>query len=209
MDYTTIIISIIGGYLIGSIPFGYIITRLSGQGDIRDIGSGNIGATNVLRTGKKSLAILTLIFDAGKAAVAVLVASHLFGEAYGLFAGAFALLGHCYSVWLKFDGGKGVATFFGCLLASAWPVGLSAMGVWLAAAVLTRISALGALCAAGFAPLIAMRFGHFDVAAMAAGLAIVIFIRHIDNIKRMAQGKESKIGQKAGTADNPETHGDD
>lgn len=199
MDYTTIIISILGGYLLGSIPFGYIITRLSGQGDIRDIGSGNIGATNVLRTGKKSLAVLTLIFDAGKAAVAVLAANHFFGEAYGLFAGAFALLGHCYSVWLKFEGGKGVATFFGCLLASAWPVGLSAMGIWLLAAVLSRISALGALFAAGFAPLIAMWFGHYDVAAMAAGLGIVIFIRHADNIKRIAKGKESKIGQKSET----------
>lgn len=197
MDYTLILIAAISGYLIGSLPFGYIITRLFGQGDIRDIGSGNIGATNVLRTGRKELALLTLLLDAGKAVAAVLLTNHFIGVGYGLFAGAFALLGHCYSIWLKFSGGKGVATFFGCLLATAWPVGLSAIGVWLVAAGLSRISAFGALCAASFTPLIAMRFGEFDVATMAAGLAIVIFIRHAENIKRMFKGKEPKIGQKA------------
>lgn len=208
MSDTTIIIVMAIGYFIGSIPFGYILTRLSGHGDIRDIGSGNIGATNVLRTGKKNLAISTLILDAGKAAAAVLITSHVFGSSYGLFAGAFALLGHCFPAWLKFQGGKGVATFFGCLLATAWPVGLSAMGVWLVAAGLSRISAFGALCAASFAPLIAMRFGHFDVAAMAAGLAFVIFIRHLDNIKRMTKGTEPKIGQKPTTRENTDANGD-
>lgn len=196
MDYTSFIIAIAGGYLLGSLPFGLFISRLFGQGDIRDIGSGNIGATNVLRTGRKDLALLTLMFDAGKAGVAALLANYFLGEPFGLIAGAFALLGHCFPVWLKFKGGKGVATFFGGLLASAWPVGLSAMGVWLLVAIMFRMSSLAALFAAGFAPIIAILFGKYDVAVMAAGLAVIIFIRHNDNISRIVKGQETKIGQK-------------
>ncbi len=197
MDYQVLIIAILAGYTLGSIPFGLLISRLFGQGDIRAIGSGNIGATNVLRTGRKDLAALTLLLDGGKAAAAALIFNHFFGLPYGLFAGAAALIGHCFPVWLKFKGGKGVATFFGCLLAAAWPVGLIAAAVWLAIAVLFRMSSLAALWAAAAAPLAALWLGRTDVAAMASALALVIFIRHKDNIARIIKGTESKIGKKS------------
>lgn len=183
------------GYFLGSLPFGLLISKLFGQGDIRDIGSGNIGATNVLRTGRKDLAALTLLFDAGKAAIATLVIGHFMETPYSLMAGAAALLGHCFPVWLKFKGGKGVATFFGCLLAAAWPLGLIAAALWLLIAIVFRMSSMAALWAAGTAPLIALYMGHYHIAIMAAFLAFVIFIRHIDNIKRIASGSESKIGK--------------
>jgi len=196
METFPVIIALIGGYLLGSIPFGLLITKATGGGDIREIGSGNIGATNVLRTGRKELAALTLLLDAGKAAAALLLVNHFVGAPYGLVAGAAALIGHCYPIWLKFDGGKGVATFFGCLLAAAWPVGLIAAAIWLASAALTRMSSLAALAAAGTAPIVAMILGYTYVGYMAVVLAIVIYIRHRENIGRILKGTESKIGKK-------------
>lgn len=196
MESLHIIIAIIGGYLLGSIPFGLLITRATGGGDIRNIGSGNIGATNVLRTGRKELAALTLLLDAGKAAAAVLLTHHFFGAPYGLIAGSAALIGHCYPVWLKFDGGKGVAAFFGCLLAAAWPIGLLAMVLWLMSAFISRTSSQAALTAASTAPLAALFLGYTAVAYMAVFLAIVIYIRHRENIGRILKGTEPKIGKK-------------
>jgi len=184
------------GYVLGSIPFGLLIARLGGQGDIRDIGSGNIGTTNVLRTGRKDLAALTLLFDAGKAAAAFFIIQHFLSFNAGLVAAGFALIGHCFPVWLKFKGGKGVATFLGALLAAHWPVGLLAIGTWLAVAVLFRMSSMAALWAAGLAPLIAMYMGQIEVGMMAAVMAVIIYIRHKDNIGRILKGKEPKIGQK-------------
>jgi len=191
-----ILYAVIGGYLLGSIPFGLLITRATGQGDIRDIGSGNIGATNVLRTGRKDIALITLLLDAAKAGVAALIFNHFFGLPIGLFAGAAALVGHCYPIWLKFKGGKGVATFFGCLFATAWPIALIAGAIWLACAFITRISSLSALAAAGASPLIAMFMGYYHVAIMAAVLAVIIYIRHAENIGRIINGTESRIGKK-------------
>lgn len=191
-----IIYALIGGYLLGSIPFGLLITRATGQGDIRKIGSGNFGATNVLRTGRKDIAFITLLLDAGKAGVAALIFNHFFGTPIGLFAGAAALIGHCYPIWLKFKGGKGVATFFGCLFAIAWPLGLIAGGIWLACAFITRISSLSGLAAAGAIPLIAFMMGYYPEAIMAAVLALIIYIRHAENIGRIIKGTESRIGKK-------------
>lgn len=191
-----VLYALIGGYLLGSIPFGLLIARATGQGDIRKIGSGNIGATNVLRTGRKDIAFITLLLDAGKAGLAALIFNHVFGSPIGLYAGAAALIGHCFPVWLKFKGGKGVATFFGGLLATAWPMGLIAGAVWLICAFLTRISSLSALAAAGSAPLIAYLLGDIYIAAMAAVMAIIIYIRHAENIRRIINGTESRIGQK-------------
>ena len=191
-----ILYALIGGYLLGSIPFGLLIARATGQGDIRKIGSGNIGATNVLRTGRKDIAFITLLLDAGKAGIAALLFNHFFGAPIGFFAGAAALIGHCFPIWLKFKGGKGVATFFGALLATAWPIGLIAGAIWLACAFITRISSLSALAAAGSAPLIALIMGYPHVAMMAAVMAIIIYVRHAENIGRILQGTESRIGQK-------------
>ena len=196
MDILPIIISGLIGYVLGSIPFGLLIAKLFGQGDIRNIGSGNIGATNVLRTGRKDLAFLTLLLDAGKAGAAALIIQALLGSYFGLIAGAMALLGHCFPVWLKFSGGKGVATFFGCLLAVAWPVGLAGLATWLVTAFLFKMSSLAALVAAATAPLIAWFMGYEAVAVMAAVLAVIIFIRHHENIGRILSGTESRIGQK-------------
>ena len=197
MQTLHIIYALIGGYCLGSIPFGFLIARATGQGDIRQIGSGNIGATNVLRTGRKDLAFITLLLDGAKAGLAAFIFNKYFGMPVGLFAGAAALVGHCYPVWLKFKGGKGVATFFGILFATNWPVALCAAGVWLASAFLTRMSSLSALLAALLTPFIAFAFGHKEIALMATVLAIIIFIRHGENITRILAGKESKIGQKS------------
>jgi glycerol-3-phosphate acyltransferase PlsY len=187
---------LLGGYILGSIPFGLLIARAAGQGDIRAIGSGNIGATNVLRTGRKDLAVLTLLLDAAKAGVAVLVGNHFFGIQLGLMAGGAALIGHCFPVWLKFQGGKGVATYFGFLFAGAWQVGLIAGAVWLASAFLSRMSSLSALMAALAAPIAAFGLGNTPMAIAAAVLSLVIFIRHKDNIVRILSRTESKIGNK-------------
>jgi len=192
-----VLYAILGGYLLGSIPFGLLIARVSGQGDIRQIGSGNIGATNVLRTGRKDLAFMTLILDAGKAGIAALIFNHVFGFPIGLYAGAMALFGHCFPVWLGFKGGKGVATFYGCLFATAWPIALIAGAIWLACAFLTRMSSLAGLAAAGLTPIIAFMMGHIPIAMMAAVMGVIIYVRHRENIGRILKGTESKIGKKS------------
>ncbi len=197
MFSVSMLYAVFGGYLLGSIPFGLLIARASGQGDIRKIGSGNIGATNVLRTGRKDIAFLTLILDAAKAGIAALIFNHFFGYPIGLYAGAAALIGHCFPIWLGFKGGKGVATFYGCLFATAWPIGLIAGVIWLLCAALTRISSLSALAAAGLTPIIAFIMGNIPVAMMAAIMAIIIYIRHTENINRILKGTESKIGKKS------------
>jgi glycerol-3-phosphate acyltransferase PlsY len=192
----------LGGYLLGSIPFGVIATKLGGAGDVRSIGSGNIGATNVLRTGRKDLAAITLIGDGGKGAVAVLIA-HLIGLnapapqhalLVAVAAGA-AFLGHLFPVWLGFKGGKGVATFFGTLLAAAWPVGLAAGATWIVVAFLFRISSLAALVAAALAPVFVFVFGRpTEMAWLAFFMAALIYIRHTPNIRRLLKGEEPRIG---------------
>ncbi len=186
---------IVGGYLLGSIPFGVIVTRLGGAGDLRAIGSGSIGATNVLRTGRRDLAFFTLLGDGGKGIVAVLIARALWGETAGALAGACAFLGHLFPVWLGFKGGKGVATFFGIMLTAAWPVGLAAAVTWLAVAGLLRISSLAGLTTAALAPVYAYLFhqGH-PIIALALFTAVLIFIRHHENIRRLLAGTEPKIG---------------
>ena len=195
--------AVVGGYLLGSTPFGVIATRLGGAGDLRTIGSGNIGATNVLRTGRKDLALITLLGDGGKGALAVLIAwlatRHADLQTQGVvtsLAGGAAFLGHLFPVWLRFKGGKGVATFFGTLLAAAWPVGLAAGATWLAAAFLTRISSMGALVAALLAPVYALLLGRPVIAALAALMAVLIYIRHAPNIRRLLKGEEPRIGGK-------------
>ena len=182
------------GYLLGSIPFGLVLTRLAGLGDIRKVGSGNIGATNVLRTGRKGLAAATLLLDGGKGAVAVLLGRE-FGPDMAALAGAGAFLGHCFPVWLRFKGGKGVATFLGVMLAIAWPVGLACCLTWLAAAALLRWSSVAALSAAALGPLYAWLLADWRQMALAAFLALLIFIRHHANIRRLLKGDEPKIGR--------------
>lgn len=185
-----------GGYLLGAVPFGIVMARLFGLGDLRAIGSGNIGATNVLRTGNKLAAALTLILDSGKAAFAALIAHALWGADAAQLAGFAAFLGHCYPVYLGFRGGKGVATFLGTLLAVAWPVGLAACATWLIAAMIGRISSLSALCAAALSPLWAIVLGAPDTAALCAALAVLVFWRHRENIARLRAGQEPRIGRK-------------
>ncbi|MDO5642167.1 MAG: glycerol-3-phosphate 1-O-acyltransferase PlsY [Paracoccus sp. (in: a-proteobacteria)] len=192
----SIMLWVIIGYLIGSVPFGLVITRALGLGDLRQIGSGNIGATNVLRTGNKGAALATLLLDSGKGAIAVLLARCFAGEAAGIVAGAAAFLGHCFPVWLGFRGGKGVATFLGTLIAMAWPVGLLACATWLAVAALTRISSLSALVAAGLSPLVALALGRGQVALAALFMAALIMLRHRENIARLIGGTEPRIGRK-------------
>ncbi|WP_298429789.1 glycerol-3-phosphate 1-O-acyltransferase PlsY [uncultured Jannaschia sp.] len=182
-------------YLLGSVPFGIVMARLFGLGDLRAIGSGNIGATNVLRTGSKPAALLTLIGDAGKGGAAVLVARALLAEDAAQLAGFAAFLGHCFPVYLRFHGGKGVATFLGTLLALAWPLGLAACATWLAVAAALRMSSLAALVAAASTPLWAFWIDP-RAALLCAALAALIFYRHAANIRRIAAGTEPKIGQK-------------
>lgn len=197
-------VAIGGGYLLGSIPFGVIATRLGGAGDVRNIGSGNIGATNVLRTGRKDLALITLIGDGGKGALAVFLAWWFTRTApegaqaiLTSLAGGAAFLGHVFPVWLGFKGGRGVATFFGTLLAAAWPVGMLAGLAWLAFAVIFRISSLAALAAAALAPLfVFMTDRPHPIAVLAVFMAVLIYIRHIDNIRRLLKGEEPRIGDK-------------
>lgn len=191
-----LILALAGGYLFGSIPFGLVLTKLAGLGDIREIGSGNIGATNVLRTGRKDLALATLILDSGKAGLACLAFTWLISTPAGLTAAGAAFLGHCFPVWLKFNGGKGVATFLGALLAAAWPVGALACFTWLGVALLFRVSSLSALVAASFAPVYALAFARADVAVLALFLAALIFWRHKTNIDRLLKGEEPLIGAK-------------
>lgn len=184
------------GYLLGSVPFGLVITRALGLGDLRQIGSGNIGATNVLRTGNKGAALATLLLDSGKGAIAVLLARHFGGETAAILAGGAAFLGHCFPVWLRFKGGKGVATFLGTVIALNWPLGLIACATWALTAAVTRISSLSALLAAALAPVFAWALGRPDIAAVAAFMAVLIFIRHHANISRLMAGTEPRIGRK-------------
>jgi acyl phosphate:glycerol-3-phosphate acyltransferase len=206
------------GYLLGSIPFGLVITKLAGLGDIRDIGSGNIGATNVLRTGRKDLALATLILDAGKAGLAFFVCAVGMGWFYGNYApgtepaaffsmglvgGASAFIGHCFPVWLGLKGGKGVATFIGFLLAAMWQAGLAFGVTWLVVAGVFRMSSLAALVATVVAPAVVWYFGYGEFATViTAALAVLIFWRHRTNISRILAGGEPKIGAKK-TAEAP------
>ncbi len=185
------------GYLLGSIPFGIVITRALGLGDLRQIGSGNIGATNVLRTGNKPAALATLLLDSGKGAIAVLLARALAGQDAALIAGAAAFLGHLYPVWLNFKGGKGVATFLGTLLALDWRLGLAACAIWLVTALVTRISSLSALVAAALSPLVALWLDGARLALVVAFMTVLIFIRHHANIARIRTGTEPRIGKKS------------
>jgi len=191
------------GYLTGAIPFGLIITRLAGTGDIRAIGSGNIGATNVLRTGRKDLAAATLACDALKGTAAVLAASHFGGhDAVGghdlaVAAGLGAFLGHLFPVWLKFKGGKGVATFIGLLIAFAWPVALGFCAIWLVVAAATRYSSLSALVASAATPLMLWAFGEPGEAELFAVIAALLWVMHRANISRLMAGTEGKIGAAA------------
>lgn len=197
-----------GGYLLGSIPFGVIATRLGGAGDVRKIGSGNIGATNVLRTGRRDLALITLIGDGGKGALAVFLAWWFTRTApeearnvLTCLAGGAAFLGHIFPIWLGFKGGRGVATFFGTLLAVAWPVGILSGLAWIAFALISRISSLAALAAAALAPLfVVMTDRPYQVALLAIFMAVLIYIRHIDNIRRLIKGEEPRIGEKKDAA---------
>ena len=184
------------GYLLGSIPFGLLLTRALGLGNLREIGSGNIGTTNVLRTGSKAAAAATLILDGGKGAAAVLLARSLAGEDAAQLAGLMAFLGHCFPVWLKFQGGKGVATFLGLMLALAWPVGIACCLTWIATAAVSRISSLSALIAALAAPLWAYLLGYPAVVLLAGLLTVIVFWRHAANISRLLAGREPRIGQK-------------
>lgn len=191
-----LILAAIGGYLLGSIPFGLVLVKLAGLGDIRTVGSGNIGATNVLRTGRKDLALATLLLDSGKAGIAALIFTLAVSPTAGLIAGGAAFLGHCFPVWLGFKGGKGVATFLGVLLAVAWPVGLMVCATWLGMALVLRLSSLSALTASAAAPVLALAFGRPDVALLALFLAALLWWRHKENIARLVKGREPRIGAK-------------
>ncbi|MEM6635861.1 MAG: glycerol-3-phosphate 1-O-acyltransferase PlsY [Pseudomonadota bacterium] len=181
-------------YLLGSVPFGLVMARVFGLGDLRQIGSGNIGATNVLRTGNKPAAFLTLVLDAGKGGIAVVIARGLAGEDAAQIAGLAAFLGHLFPVWLGFRGGKGVATFLGTVLALAWPLGLIACGVWLAVAFISRYSSLSALIAAATTPVAALMVGFADQFLPTLIMAIFVWLKHSDNIARLRSGTETKIG---------------
>ena len=184
------------GYLLGSIPFGMVLAKAINLGNLREIGSGNIGATNVLRTGSKGAAAATLLLDGGKGAFAVLLARAITGEDAAQLAGLLAFLGHCYPVWLGFKGGKGVATFLGLMLALAWPVGVACCLTWLVAAVLKRISSFAAIAAAASSTLWMNLLGHGQAVVLGAVLTLLIFWRHRENIARMKAGTEPKIGKK-------------
>ena len=193
-DSIAFVIALLGGYLIGSIPFGLLLTKAAGLGDIRKVGSGNIGATNVLRTGRKGLAAATLILDGLKGAVAVLLARYFLGD-QDLVVGTAAVLGHLFPVWLGFRGGKGVATGLGVLLAASWPVGLACCALWLVAAKLLKMSSAAALTAFAAAPLFALILSSADHALMALLIALLVFWRHEENIRRLLAGTEPRIGK--------------
>ena len=193
LDY---VLAMILGYSLGSIPFGVIATKLAGLGDVRSIGSGNIGATNVLRTGRKDLAALTLIGDAGKGAVAVLLTIWLISPEAAMVAGVAAFIGHVFPFTLGFKGGKGVATYIGILLALYWPLGLIFCATWLAVAVITRYSSLSALTAAAAAPVVAFFFVGWPLAIACMALTATLFYTHRANIARLRDGTETKIGAK-------------
>ena len=189
-------VAFILGYLLGSIPFGLILTRLAGTQDIRSIGSGNIGATNVLRTGRKGLAAATLLLDMLKGTVAVIIAGYYGTAEAAMLAGLGAFLGHLLPVWLNFKGGKGVAVYIGILIGLFWPAAVVFCVVWLATAVITRYSSLSALVASLITPILLWWLGHAALAALFAVLTVLLFYMHRENIKRLRAGTEGKIGQK-------------
>jgi len=197
---TMLVLWVVLGYGLGAVPFGIVLAWMMGLGDLRKIGSGNIGATNVLRTGNRGAAALTLLLDAGKGAIAVLLARALTGEAAAQLAGLAAILGHCFPVWLRFRGGKGVATFLGLLLALSWPVGLAACATWAATAAATRISSLAALVAAALSSIWAVVLGQGEVFLLAVALTLLIFWKHRENISRLRKGTEPRIGAGQGGA---------
>src|SRR5690606_4940833 len=200
IDLMPLIYAVVLGYLFGSIPFGLILTRAAGLGDIRQIGSGNIGATNVLRTGNRPIAAATLVLDALKAVVPILIARHFWGEDAARLAALGAFLGHCFPVWLGFKGGKGVAVMIGSLLALHWPVGLIFCAVWLLIALARKMSSLAALTAAATAPIFAYVLVSERLAIVVLVLALLLFFQHRENIARLLKGTEPKIGdgKKAG-----------
>jgi glycerol-3-phosphate acyltransferase PlsY len=189
-------LALIFGYLLGSIPFGLLLTRAAGGPDIRDIGSGNIGATNVLRTGRKGLAAATLLCDMLKGTLAVLVTAYFVGDDAALAAGLAAFLGHLLPVWLKFKGGKGVAIYIGLLIGLATPIALIFCAIWIAIAAISRYSSLAALIASALTPLVLWFLGITDVAALFLVLTALLWIMHRDNIRRLLSGTEGKIGAK-------------
>jgi glycerol-3-phosphate acyltransferase PlsY len=203
------------GYLLGSIPFGLVLTQTAGLGDVRKIGSGNIGATNVLRTGHKGLALATLILDGGKGAAALLIGYRLYGPDIAVTAGLGAFLGHIFPVWLGFRGGKGVATALGMLLAASWPIGAIACLTWLLVAFLFRYSSLAALVSIALSPVVAKLFGwwklpglgspiiYHQLAEFALIIAVIVWIRHAGNIGRLLTGREAKIGRKKSETPEP------
>lgn len=193
---TLLILWAVIGYLLGSIPFGMVLARIMGLGNLREIGSGNIGATNVLRTGNKTAAALTLLLDGGKGAVAVLLARGMAGEDAAQLAALASFVGHCYPVWLGFRGGKGVATFLGIFLALAWPVGLACCVTWLVTALVTRVSSKAAIMAAALSTGWMVVLGYGTGMVLAFVLSLLVFWRHRENIARIKAGTEPKIGQK-------------
>jgi glycerol-3-phosphate acyltransferase PlsY len=195
-SFTVLALWAVFGYLVGSIAFGLLLARAMNLGDLRTIGSGNIGATNVLRTGNKTAAALTLVLDAAKGAAAVLLARLFAGEDAAQVAALAAMLGHCYPIWLKFKGGKGVATFLGVLLALAWPVGLACCLAWLIGVLITRISSVGAIAAASTSTFFLVILGYGNAFVLGVLLTLLIFWRHRENIKRIKEGQEPKIGAK-------------
>lgn len=196
MTITTIIFATILGYVLGSIPFGLVLVKLTGGGDVRDIGSGSIGATNVLRTGSKGLAAATVLLDAGKAILAIIIARYFWGETAAMIAGFTAFLGHLFPFWLRFKGGKGVATMIGVLLTLAWPVGIAFCLTWLATAFIKKQSSLAGIAAAATSPIFAYFYSGFALALTALALALFLIFKHQDNIKRLMAGTEPKIGVK-------------
>ncbi|MGR3367828.1 MAG: glycerol-3-phosphate 1-O-acyltransferase PlsY [Sagittula sp.] len=194
----TLLIWTVLGYLLGSVPFGIVMTRAMGLGDLRQIGSGNIGATNVLRTGSKPAALATLILDSGKGAIAVLLARWLSGDdSAAQLAGLAAMLGHCFPVWLGFRGGKGMATFLGTMLALAWPVGLLCCATWAVAFAISRISSVGALASVASVAPWTLVMGRTDLTITSLILTFVVLYRHKDNITRLRAGTEPKVGKKS------------
>ncbi len=195
-DPTLLLLTAVLAYLLGSVPFGIVITRALGLGDLRKIGSGNIGATNVLRTGNKPAALATLVLDAAKGGIAVLIARALVGEDASQLAGLASFLGHLFPVWLGFRGGKGVATFLGILLALAWPVGLGVCATWAVVALVTRTSSIAALLAAGLSPFWVFYFDEGTIFALTFVLMLLVYLRHAENLKRIRAGTEPKFGHK-------------
>jgi len=192
----TVVAVVAFAYLLGSVPFGWILSKAAGLGDIRAIGSGNIGATNVLRTGRRDIAALTLALDAAKGAAAVLATASQAGPTWALVAGIAAVVGHCTSIWMRGQGGKGVATGLGVVFALAWPVGVACCAVWLAVAKLSRFSSAGALVAFAAAPVLMLFWRGPDAGAAIAAVGAVVFLRHSGNIRRLIAGTEPRIGQR-------------